>query len=84
MLSHLFNTRMKLPINEYPSIQVLLRAVAQVLVLFQHLLVEVVDEVELVVLCIVVAIDLVLHFGLCCRDGNQALDIEEDRPFVSG
>lgn len=70
MQQYLFNARVKLPVDEDTSIQVLLRAVAQVFVLLQHLFIEIVDEVELVILCIVVAIDLVLHFGLGCRDGN--------------
>lgn len=77
--SYLFRTRVQLAIEEDAAIQILLGAIAKFLVLPHDVLEEVANVGKLVVGCVFVPVDLVLHGRLGRRDGHAALDEEEIR-----
>lgn len=72
-----FLVRMQLAGSEYIGIHVSLCALAEILVLFENLPVEVADVVELFVRSILVAVDFILDLASCRRSRHHALDVEE-------
>lgn len=69
---------MQFTAKEDARLEILLRRVAKIFVLFHDLLEKVADVRELVVCGVIVAVYLVLHGRLGRRDGNDALNKEED------
>jgi hypothetical protein len=75
--SYLLLLRVELAIDEHPTIQVLLSAVAKLLVLVEDLLVESNYVLELLVTGILVTVNLVLNLaGRCCH-WDHPLDVKE-------
>lgn len=75
----LFYTGVQLPVEEYAGIQILLRAVAEILVLSHNVLEEVADLGEFSVRGVIVSIHLVLHVRLGRGHWYAALNEEEVR-----
>jgi hypothetical protein len=79
MKTDLFNARVKLAIGEDAGVEVLLGSVAEVLVLLEDLLEEVTYAVELLISCIFVSVNFILHLGLPGGDGNATHDVKKRR-----
>lgn len=77
--TYLFYAGVQLPVEEYAGIQILLRAVAEILVLSHNGLEEVADLGEFSVRGVVVSVHLVLHVRLGRGHGYAALNEEEVR-----
>lgn len=73
----LFHLRVQLAVDEDAGIQILLRQVAEVLVLGHNALVDLVDFLKVFIRGLRVAVDFVLHNGSSGRERDEALHEEE-------
>jgi hypothetical protein len=78
----LLEARVHLAVDEDAGVDVLLRVLAEVLVLGHDALVDLVDELEVCVAGVLVAEDLVLHGRADGAVGHKALDHEEVRAVM--
>lgn len=74
---------MQLAVDKDSTLEVLLRAVAEILVFLENLLKELVDPLEILIVGVVVAEDVVLHQRLSRRHGDAAHHVEKVRSIDS-
>ena len=73
---------MQLAVDKNSSLEVLLRSVAEILVFLENLFKELVDSLEILVVGVVVAEDVVLHQRLSRGHGNAAHHVEKVRSIT--
>lgn len=75
--AYLFLLGVQLAVDKDSTLEVLLRAVAEILIFLKNLLKELVDPLEILIVGVVVAEDVVLHQRLSRRHGDAAHHVEK-------